>query len=192
MAVGKAWICQAYAHRYKHIHTHKHAWLQVKRGSTGAFVFALITYVFPILSAKAVPDLQAWAKEWSEYEPFACTCVHYACVCAYICMCAYMCMCACMCMCANMCVCVYTCVRVLRNKVSADKQMRAWIYYYMYVRVYVHICAQYLNMYMCYLHVHSIYYVWYIYVCRCLYVDVCMYRMHARISFKHTSVRIRK
>uniref|UniRef100_A0A7S0VK67 Profilin n=1 Tax=Hemiselmis tepida TaxID=464990 RepID=A0A7S0VK67_9CRYP len=37
---------------------------RVKRGATGANNFALITYQFPILSAKAVPDLQAWTKEW--------------------------------------------------------------------------------------------------------------------------------
>eukprot|EP00283_Hemiselmis_rufescens_P008646 CAMPEP_0173422426 /NCGR_PEP_ID=MMETSP1357-20121228/3140_1 /TAXON_ID=77926 /ORGANISM="Hemiselmis rufescens, Strain PCC563" /LENGTH=127 /DNA_ID=CAMNT_0014385453 /DNA_START=29 /DNA_END=409 /DNA_ORIENTATION=- len=37
---------------------------RVKKGTTGANNFALITYDFPILSAKAVPDLQAWTKEW--------------------------------------------------------------------------------------------------------------------------------
>ena len=32
--------------------------------SAGAPVFALITYKFPVLSAKAVPDLQNFVKEW--------------------------------------------------------------------------------------------------------------------------------
>lgn len=43
---------------------------KVTRGTTKAITFILITYIFPILSAKAVPDLQAWAKEWSEYFVF--------------------------------------------------------------------------------------------------------------------------
>mmetsp|Transcript_1111 Transcript_1111/g.2568 ORF Transcript_1111/g.2568 Transcript_1111/m.2568 type:complete len:133 (-) Transcript_1111:127-525(-) len=42
--------------------------MMVKRGTTGAKTFVLITYVFPILSAKAVPDLQNWAKEWIENQ----------------------------------------------------------------------------------------------------------------------------
>ena len=39
--------------------------------SKGAFVFALVTYRFPILSAKAVPELQAFLKQWGAMP--ACT-----------------------------------------------------------------------------------------------------------------------
>ncbi len=37
---------------------------QAKQSSTGQTVYALITYKFPNLSSKAVPDLQAFLKEW--------------------------------------------------------------------------------------------------------------------------------
>ncbi|KAJ1481914.1 hypothetical protein T484DRAFT_1953213 [Baffinella frigidus] len=32
--------------------------------AAGGFVYGLVTYRFPILSAKAVPDLQAFLKQW--------------------------------------------------------------------------------------------------------------------------------
>eukprot|EP00293_Proteomonas_sulcata_P002131 CAMPEP_0184318976 /NCGR_PEP_ID=MMETSP1049-20130417/105876_1 /TAXON_ID=77928 /ORGANISM="Proteomonas sulcata, Strain CCMP704" /LENGTH=132 /DNA_ID=CAMNT_0026638965 /DNA_START=27 /DNA_END=425 /DNA_ORIENTATION=- len=37
---------------------------RVKRASDGGFAYAVITYKFPVLSAKAVPELQAFMNQW--------------------------------------------------------------------------------------------------------------------------------
>ncbi len=77
-----------YIHKCTHTYPHTYTYWQVKKGTTGATMYALITYVFPILSAKAVPDLQTWAKEWSELCVYVCVqVVWYVCVYMNVCAC---------------------------------------------------------------------------------------------------------